>query len=158
MELLVIVLAIIICFLALISFFLFFYYLKMNRAIDALLEKGKIKDLREVLFSQIEKTKDMEASIGQALERIKSLEDISKVAFQKIGVVRFNPFNEMGGNQSFVIALLDKENSGFVISSLFIKEGNRMYAKSVVKGKSDYTLSAEEKEAIARAINPTPQK
>ena len=141
-----------------ISFFLFFYYLKMNRAIDALLEKGKIKDLREVLFSQIEKTKDMEASIGQALERIKSLEDISKVAFQKIGVVRFNPFNEMGGNQSFVIALLDKENSGFVISSLFIKEGNRMYAKSVVKGKSDYTLSAEEKEAIARAINPTPQK
>ncbi|OGZ63690.1 MAG: hypothetical protein A3A98_00110 [Candidatus Staskawiczbacteria bacterium RIFCSPLOWO2_01_FULL_40_39] len=130
----------------------------MNRAIDALLEKGKIKDLREVLFSQIEKTKDMEASIGQALERIKSLEDISKVAFQKIGVVRFNPFNEMGGNQSFVIALLDKENSGFVISSLFIKEGNRMYAKSVVKGKSDYTLSAEEKEAIARAINPTPQK
>jgi len=142
----------------LISFFLFFYYLKMNRAIDALLEKGKIKDLREVLFSQIEKTKDMEASIGQALERIKSLEDISKVAFQKIGVVRFNPFNEMGGNQSFVIALLDKENSGFVISSLFIKEGNRMYAKSVVKGKSDYTLSAEEKEAIARAINPTPQK
>ena len=137
MELLVIVLAIIICFLALISFFLFFYYLKMNRAIDALLEKGKIKDLREVLFSQIEKTKDMEASIGQALERIKSLEDISKVAFQKIGVVRFNPFNEMGGNQSFVIALLDKENSGFVISSLFIKEGNRMYAKSVVKGKSD---------------------
>ena len=58
----------------------------------------------------------------------------------------------MGGNQSFVIALLDDKNNGFVISSLFIKEGNRVYAKAVKDGKSDYLLSNEEKEAIAIAM------
>jgi len=58
----------------------------------------------------------------------------------------------MGGNQSFVIALLDDKNNGFVISSLFIKEGNRVYAKAVKDGKSDHLLSDEEKEAINRAM------
>ena len=58
----------------------------------------------------------------------------------------------MGGNQSFVIALLDAENNGFVISSLFVKEASRVYAKTIKKGKSDYSLSKEEQEAIAKAI------
>ena len=66
--------------------------------------------------------------------------------------MRFNPFNDLGGNQSFVIALLDNENSGFVISSLFVKEGNRVYAKAIRNGKSDHLLFDEEKEAIERAI------
>ncbi|MCX6722418.1 MAG: DUF4446 family protein [Candidatus Staskawiczbacteria bacterium] len=72
---------------------------------------------------------------------------------QKTGIVRFNPFNEMGGNQSFVIALLDDKNNGFVISSLFSKEGNRVYAKTVKAGKSDHMLSSEEVEALNMAIN-----
>jgi hypothetical protein len=59
----------------------------------------------------------------------------------------------MGGNQSFVIALLDDKNNGFVISSLFVKEGNRVYAKAIREGKSDYLLSKEEVEAINRAVN-----
>ena len=71
----------------------------------------------------------------------------------KIGVVRFNPFNDMGGNQSFIIAMLDNKNNGFVISSLFVKDGNRVYTKTVKQGKSDYVLSKEEIEAINRAIN-----
>jgi hypothetical protein len=59
----------------------------------------------------------------------------------------------MGGNQSFVIAFLDQKNNGFVISSLFVKDGNRVYTKEVKDGKSDHTLSSEEKEAIEKAIN-----
>jgi len=154
MSLTVILLLIIILVLALLSCFLFFYYLKINRKIDLLLGKGKIRDLRDVLFSHIEKTKGIELVLKGAIEKIKSLENISKITFRKIGVVRFNPFNDLGGNQSFAVALLDGQNNGFVISSLFTQEGNRVYAKSVVNGKSGYVLSNEEKEAITRAIQP----
>ena len=85
--------------------------------------------------------------------KIKNLEGICEKTIQKTGLVRFNPFNDMGGNQSFVIALLDDKNNGFVISSLFVKEGNRVYAKAIKAGKSDHALSNEEKEAIEKALS-----
>ncbi len=158
MSLVVILLLLVILVLATVSGFLFFHYKKMNEKIDLILEKGKIKDLRNVLFSHIEKTKELDAGLKEALSRIKSLEDISKISFQKMGVVRFNPFNDMGGNQSFAIALLDSQNNGVVISSFFVQEGNRVYAKAVIAGKSEYTLSGEEKEAVARAIGSANSK
>ena len=82
------------------------------------LEKGNVKDAREVLFSQIEKTKEIELTLKDTIDNIRSLEDISRVSLQKIGIVRFNPFGDMGGNQSFAIAMLDGNNDGFVVSSL----------------------------------------
>lgn len=138
--------------LVILNAFLIFYSYKINKKFDLLLEKGKLKDLKEVLFKQIDKTKNQEEIINGVITRVKSLEDISERTFQKIGVIRFNPFNNLGGNQSFTIALLDKQNNGFVISSLFIKEGNRVYAKAVKNGKSEHPLSDEEKEALKRAI------
>lgn len=138
--------------LAILNAFLIFYFYKTNKRFDLLLEKGKLKDLKEVLFKQIDKAKDQEEAINRVVDRVKNLENISERTFQKIGVVRFNPFNNLGGNQSFVIALLDKQNNGFVISSFFIKEGNRVYAKAIQNGKSDHQLSDEEREAIERAI------
>ncbi len=152
MQLIVVLLVLLILILAGLSGFLFFYYVKMNKTVDLFLEKGKVKDLRDVLFSQIEKTKDIESQLNNAIDNIKSLEETAKISLQKMGVVRFNPFNDMGGNQSFAIALLDSKNNGFVISSLFIKEGNRVYAKKVTNGKSDHILSGEEQDAIERAI------
>lgn len=130
---------------------LILYFYITNRRINTLLEKGKIKDFRDMILSQNEKNKDLEKKINEAFLKIKELEDISKITIQKTGVVRFNPFNEMGGNQSFVIALLNAKNNGFVISSLFVKEGNRVYAKFIKNGKSDHLLSKEEIEAIEKA-------
>lgn len=71
---------------------------------------------------------------------------------KKVGVVRFNPFNNTGGDQSFAIALLDSENSGVVVSSLYLREGARVYAKPISKLKSNYPLSGEEEEAIKKAV------
>ena len=142
--------AIIVLFL--INIFLVWYFYKISKNIDTLLEKGKIKDFKDILLLHAEKNKELETKIENIFLDIKELQDLSKKAIQKIGVVRFNPFNNMGGNQSFVIALLDDKNNGFVISSLFIKEGNRVYAKAVKDGKSDHLLSDEEKEAINRAM------
>jgi len=149
---LLIALAIVTLILTVLNAFLVSYLHKTNKKFDLLLEKGKIKDLKEILFKQIEKTKKQEETINKIIERIKNLENISEKSFQKIGVVRFNPFNNLGGNQSFVIALLDKQNNGFVISSLFIKDGNRVYAKAIKNASSEHPLSAEEIEAIKRAV------
>jgi len=143
---------IVISILVLINFFLVWYFYKINKRIDKLLEKGKIKDFKSILLSQSEKNKDLEQKLDDIFLKIKDLKDISEKTIQKTGVVRFNPFNDIGGNQSFVIALLDDKNNGFVISSLFVKEGNRVYAKAIRDGKSDHLLSEEEKEAINRAM------
>jgi hypothetical protein len=144
---------IVILILIAINVFLFWYSYKTNKKIDKLLERGKIKDFKDIFLSQKDKNNDLEERIKDAFLKIKNLENISEKTIQKIGIVRFNPFSDMGGNQSFVIALLDNKNNGFLISSLFVKDGNRVYAKAVKDGKSDHSLSEEEKEAIERAIN-----
>ena len=144
-------LGIVILILVAINGFLLWYFYKTNKKIDTLLEKGKIKDFKNIFLSQKEKNNDLEEQIKEAFLKIKNLDNISERTIQKVGVVRFNPFNDLGGNQSFVIALLDNQNNGFVISSLFIKEGNRVYAKFINAGKSDHLLSKEEMEAISNA-------
>jgi len=67
---------------------------------------------------------------------------------QNVGVIRFNPFKETGGSQSFAVALTDKKNNGVVISSLYARERVNIFAKPISNGESEYTLSDEEKEAI----------
>ncbi|MBI2268104.1 MAG: DUF4446 family protein [Candidatus Blackburnbacteria bacterium] len=70
---------------------------------------------------------------------------------QKIGVVRFNPFGDTGGNQSFAIAFLDGQDSGVVVLSLHGREGTRVYVKNVKEGVSSYELSKEEAQAVEQA-------
>lgn len=144
---------IIILVLIAINAFLLSRFNKTTRKIDELLEKGKIKEFKDIFLSQQEKHGVLEKNIGEAFLKIKGLESTLETTIQKTGIVRFNPFNDMGGNQSFIIALLDQKNNGFVISSLFAKDGNRVYTKEVKAGKSDHTLSNEEKESIEKAIN-----
>jgi len=80
--------------------------------------------------------------------RVENVRDISKVA-----VVRFNPFEGIGGNQSFSLALLDGNDCGAVVTSLFSRDGNRVYAKPVKNGVSEFKLAEEEKKAIQLAKN-----
>ena len=132
---------------------LWFLYFKSYKKMKLLFSGKKVKDLESILLAQTQRGVRQESEIVKLSSEVKELQDKSKYAFQKIGIVRFNPFTNMGGNQSFVIALLDDKNSGFVLSSLFIKENNRIYAKPIKEGKCDYPLSKEEGEAIERAIS-----
>jgi len=109
----------------------------------------KPENIGEVL-SQLEKLEKKIESIVKELEKLKKASEFS---VQKVGIVRFNPFSGMGSDQSFSIALLNQTNNGVVITSLFSREGNRVYGKPIKSGASDYTLSNEEKEAIIRAID-----
>jgi hypothetical protein len=107
------------------------------------------EDLKQVLKQFIDLKKDFKEVIG----RIDSAEKKVKSSIQKIGIVRYNPFSNVGGDQSFSIALLNGENSGIVITSLYSRDGNRVYSKPIEKGVSEYTLSNEEVKAINEAKN-----
>lgn len=71
----------------------------------------------------------------------------------KVNITRFNPFEELGGEQSFILSILDKDNSGAILTSLHNRDITRLYAKGIKKGKGDnITLSKEEKLAIVKTI------
>jgi hypothetical protein len=110
-------------------------------------KKKKPKNLNEVLKKQ----DDLEKKLAEISNKLEKLEKTAEFSVQKIGIVRYNPFSGVGSNQSFSTALLNGNNNGIIITSLYTREGNRVYGKPIEKGKSNYQLSDEEKEAIAKA-------
>lgn len=122
--------------------------LKYKKIVDGTSEPTAAGLLNKIAHEHGEHAKNITA----LLERATKLEQGSLSHIQKIGLTRFNPFKDTGGDQSFIMALLDAEDSGVVISGLFSRAGTRWYAKKVEKGKAvEYELSDEEKKAIARA-------
>jgi hypothetical protein len=107
-------------------------------------EKKETNSIKDILneFNQLKE------EFKKVLKDFEELKQKEKFNIQKIGMVRFNPFKEVGGNQSFSIAILDGKDDGVVITSLYLKEGNRIFAKPIKGGKSDFNLSKEEIEAI----------
>ena len=80
--------------------------------------------------------------------------DIPKNSRLKIKLVRYNPFSDTGGNQSFILCILDSTDSGTILTSLHSRDNTRIYAKSVSKGQVDvHSLSKEEKECLQKTIN-----
>ncbi len=84
--------------------------------------------------------------------RTEALEAASRVAVSRVGLVRFNPFEDTGGNQSFALALLDAAGDGIVVSSLHARSGTRIYAKAIRAGRAATALSEEEADAVRQAL------
>ena len=111
----------------------------------------KAKDLEDTIItlendiSQLKKAKEsMEKDIALMNAKLKK-------SIRGLNTIRFNPFPDQGSNQSFAIGMLNEEGDGLVISSLYSRERMSIFAKPVKKGKSEYELSAEEKEALEKA-------
>jgi hypothetical protein len=85
------------------------------------------------------------------VDRVNQLAARLESAIQRVGVVRYNPFEDTGSNQSFVLAMLDARGDGFVLSSLHSRQATRMFLKPVSGGKADSAVSSEEEEAIRLA-------
>jgi hypothetical protein len=85
------------------------------------------------------------------VERVNRLASELEGAIQRVGVVRYNPFEDTGSNQSFVLAMLDARGDGFVLSSLHSRQATRMFLKAVSGGKADSAVSDEEAEAVRLA-------
>lgn len=113
-------------------------------------KKGKAKDLSTELTQRLAQA---EKTIKELTQRTEILEKIGQIAVQKIGFKRFNPFADTGGDNSFALALLDHKSNGVIISSLYTREGVRIYAKKIETGLSKQPLSKEEKEVMEEAIS-----
>ncbi len=123
----------------------------VRRAYAALLTGPDGQDLGALLGMYVEQMQ-LAASKAEQLSRSSDRLEIEVgKSMQRLGLVRFNAFEGLGGEQSFALALLDAAGDGFVLSSLQGRDDSRLYAKPVTKCNSAYTLSAEEKQAIGLA-------
>jgi len=112
----------------------------------------KAHNLEEMIVlvgKKINQVEDAQEKINNNLAVIDSRLNKS---IRKIETIRFNPFVDGGGNQSFAIALMNDESNGVVISSLYARDRMSIFAKPIINGKSDFELSSEEKEVLERAI------
>ncbi len=122
---------------------------KINKKNKIFFSGREGKDLEAVILEQNKALKEFDKDIQELFEISNRVHNLALKSLHRVGIVRFNPFKDIGGDQSFAIALLDGKNSGLVISSLHTREGTRVYAKPVVNGESQkYPLTEEEKQAI----------
>jgi hypothetical protein len=131
--------------------FLLWQTFNIQKRLKKFFSGRRAKDLEEVIAQQIKRQIKSENEIKELFQSSRDLWKIANKSVQKVGIVRFNPFKDTGGDQSFAIALLDLKDSGIVISSLYSREGTRVYSKPIEKGRSKYQLTEEEKKAIEKA-------
>jgi hypothetical protein len=119
---------------------------------DRLIKNADGEDLSKILES-ISKKINLSAEKFEKIEKaISEIQEKSHLHLQKVSLVRFNPFSDSGGDQSFAIALLDENNDGLVISNLHSRDYSRVYAKPVKGGEAvKYQFSKEEEEAVIKA-------
>lgn len=111
--------------------------------------KHKLDEILNEMLATDSKTRQELESVKKELhEEIKN----SNLHIQKVGLVKFNPFERSGGDKSFVITFLNNENSGIIINFIHTRDGLRVYSKKVKEGKSEeFELSDEEKKAIEKS-------
>lgn len=109
-------------------------------------------DLQSALEAEVRRTDGLTVNLQDVRDRLPLVEREAAASLHRVGIVRFNPFADTGGQQSFVVALLDAGGTGFLISSLHSRQATRLYLKQISGGRSDTALSDEESEAIRRAL------
>lgn len=131
---------------------LFVGILALRKKFKVLLNGNSGKNLENLIVERLEKLEKINEDLLNLIKETGYIQKMAQKSIQKFAMVRFNPFLNTGGDQSFCIAMMDSENNGCVLTSLYSRDGIRVYAKPVEFGKSSYQLSPEEEEAIGKAI------
>ncbi len=151
---------IIMIFIMALMVFVLLYLVRVSVRLNRFLKRYKIfmrgKDAvsLEKAFAQkfLEVDRLIELSKNQAIE-ITRIKDILSKTTNKVGIVKYDAFPDVGGRLSFALAMLNEENSGFVLNAIHSREGCYTYVKEIVKGESYIVLGTEEKEALRQAVN-----
>lgn len=125
---------------------------RLEKRYRVLLGDAEGKDAESLLLDYIARTNALTAQLERTQSDLADLEDVCRGHVQKVGILRYNAFEDIGGEQSFSVALLDAGANGIVVSGLCARDETRVYAKPVRAGHSTHNLSDEEITAIARAI------
>lgn len=146
-------------FLLVIVIIFFIFVLLLRKEIKKIQQKNaaffsntNIKNFEDVILNHSKSLKILDKDIQELYNISNQINILAHKGLHKFAMIRFNPFKEVGGDQSFAIALLNGKNNGLVISSLYTREGTRIYAKAIVNKLSEkYPLTEEEKEVIQLA-------
>ncbi len=128
-------------------------FYKVYAVLKMLKTAGDRRSINDVLSELDNHLKESKMSLTELRKTVEDHQRLSLKHLQKSGFIRFNPFTNTGGDQSFILAILNGHNDGFVISSLHSRDQTRTFAKPIKDGKGEqFELSKEEKTAIDKAI------
>ena len=127
-------------------------YRRLYKAYDIFMRGKDAETLENTIIALGDEIRDLRAEDRANKDAIRVLNKNQRSSLQKFAIVRYNAFKEMGGNMSFAIAELDYTNSGFIINTVHSREGCYLYVKTVDCGQTEVLLSAEEKEALEKAL------
>ena len=111
----------------------------------------KAKNLEEVMIKLGEQMKEIQEAEDKIKNHLIVVDQRLNKSIRSIETIRFNPFLDAGGNQSFAISFLNDEGDGVIMSSLYARDRMSIFAKPIVKGKSEFELSEEEKEVLEKS-------
>ncbi len=126
---------------------------KLTKKYDLFMRGKDAETLEDSILKQIKDITELKIADKKKDQAIKGLQENMKLAYQKVGIVKYDAFKEMGGKLSFSLVLLDKNNNGFVMNSMHSREGCYTYIKEVIEGKTFINLGEEEAKALNMAIN-----
>ena len=129
-------------------------YNRLQNSYNVFMKGKNGKSLEKSIFRRFEKLKKIEKLAEENREEIDKIYKKMEGHYQKVGIVKYDAFHEMGGKLSFSLAMLDMRNNGFIINAMHTREGCYTYIKEIIDGNSVIVLSEEEQEALKRAMDP----
>jgi hypothetical protein len=124
---------------------------RLNKRYRKLMMGMDGQNIEGLLMTHIDDVRHSLKKVDALSQECQRLSHVTSTCIQNVGIIRFNAFEDTGSDLSFAIAMLDAENNGVVISSIFGRNESRTYAKPVTAGQSPYFLTEEEKQALAKA-------
>lgn len=126
---------------------------KLYRTYDRFMRGKDMESMEETVLAQFERIEALEKSNEEKDRQIESIFENLQHVYQKTGLVKYDAFREMSGKLSYAVALLDKEDNGILVNSMYSREGCYSYVKTIVGGKCSIEMSEEEQEALKIAVN-----
>ncbi len=127
------------------------WIVKTEKRLNKFFMGKKASDLEDTINALQEEIKTLKQSKTTTEQELSIINKKLKQSIRGVETIRFNPFPDQGSNQSFAIGMLNEEGNGVVISSLYSRERMSIFAKPIKNGKSEYELTNEEKEALAKS-------
>ncbi len=131
---------------------------KLKKKYKMFMDGKNAKTLEESIMSRMDQMDYLISSNKKNENDIQTIYKNMKSTFQKVGLVKYDAFQEMGGKLSFSLALLNETNDGFIINAMHSREGCYTYIKEIIDGNSVITLADEEKEALEMAMRMNEHK
>ncbi len=136
--------------------FLLIRYNQLNVSYQMFMKGRKAESLEEEIGALFDDISTLKATTEKSKKDIKKIIENLRETYQRVGIVKYDAFKEMGGKLSFSIALLNDNETGFIINSIHSSEGCYVYTKEIVNGECAISLGDEEKKALTLALSAEP--